>query len=275
MKKIYIIIVYIFTILFIPNVNAVEKVDSSQKIYDYGDLLTSQEEMHLKELIDDYIENYKMDLVILTKKNYVGDMRSYAQDFYDYNTFGKNSTKDGILLFLNVDSKGPIVEIVTTGEAILIYDDERIDGLMTSMKSAKANGNSAIVEIFIRRASKYAEKGVPESNSDKYIDEKREVRVYKTDYTPLGFIIIPFISASITILIVYLLARKNKTVAEAVDASTYLDPSSFYLIRNDTNLVSTHTTRLDISVSNSSSGGGSSISHGSSGISHGGGGGRL
>ena len=275
MKKLYTLLVIIFIFLFIPNVNAVETVDSSQKIYDYGDLLTPQEELHIKELIDEYIETYKMDLVILTKKNYSGNMKSYAQDFYDYNNFGKNSTKDGILLFLNVDSQGPIVEIVTTGEAILMYDDERIDGLMTSMKSAKNNGNAAIVEIFIRRISKYAEKGIPNSNNDKYIDEKGNVKVYKTDYRPLGFIVIPIISASITTLIVYLLSRKNKTVEEAVNASLYLDTSSYKLINNSSKLIHTYTSMIPIPSSTSSSSSGSSTSIGSSGITHGGGGGRL
>lgn len=275
MKKLYIILILIFTFIFIPSVNAIEQVDNSIKIYDYGNLLSDSDEIRLKKLIDDYIDTYKMDLVILTKINYSGDMKKYAQDFYDYNFFGKNSTKDGIILFLNVDSKGPIVEIVTTGEAILMYDDERLDGLMTSMKSAKSNGNTAIVETFIRRVSKYAEKGIPSSNQDKYIDENGEIRKYKTDYTPIGFIIIPFISAGITALIVYILSRKNKTVVEATTAGIYLDPSSFRIIKDNSKLVHTHTAIIDISSSNSSSSGESGISHGSSGTAHGGTGGRL
>ena len=274
MKKIYLLIISIFLFIFIPNVNAVETVDTSLKIYDYGEFLSSEEEIRLKKLIDEYIDTYKMDLVILTKKDYQGNMKSYAQDFYDYNTFGKNSTKDGILLFLNVDSEGPIVEIVTTGEAILMYDDERLDGLMTSMRSAKNNGYYSIVEIFIRRVSKYAEKGIPKSNSKLYIDENGNVKRYKTDYTLAGFIAIPFISACLTALIVFILSRKNKTVIEATNASLYLDAKSFNLINDNSKLVHTYTSKVPIQTYSSSSGG-SSISTGSSGISHGGTGGRL
>mgnify|MGYP002859911739 CR=1 FL=1 len=85
------ILLIIICLLFIPyKVHAVETVDSSLKIYDYGELLTDEEEVYLKGLIDEYIEKYDMDLVIVTKKDYYGDMKRYAQDFYDYNTFGTN-----------------------------------------------------------------------------------------------------------------------------------------------------------------------------------------
>ena len=114
------------------------------------------------------------------------------------------------------------------------------------MKSAKSNGNSAIVEIFIRRVSKYAEKGIPSSNQDKYIDENGEVRKYKTDYTPVGFIIIPFISAGITALILYILSKKNKAVIEATTASIYLDPSSFRIIKDNSKLIATLKSMRDL-----------------------------
>ena len=281
MKKIYSILLIIVCILFLPkNTYAYEKVDdTSLKIYDYGELLTSDEEIYLKGLIDKYIEEYDMDLVILTKKDYTGDMKSYAQDFYDYNNFGIGNKKDGILLFLNVDSKGPIVEIVTTGEAILVYDDERIDELITSMSSAKTNGNKAIVEIFIRRADKYASRGIPESNRHYYIDESGELRKYRRSHKVMPFIVIPLISNMLTTLIIYLMARKNNNVFKAVDASTYLDANSFKILVDRKNLVSSNTSMVHISTysgsSGHSSGAGSSISHGSSGTAHGGGGGRL
>ena len=281
MKKIYSILLIIVCLLFSPiNVSAVETVDSSLKIYDYGELLTDDDEIYLKGLIDEYIEKYDMDLVIVTKKDYYGNMKRYAQDFYDYNTFGINDTHDGVLLFLNVDREGPIVEIVTTGQAILMYDDERISELMTSMRSAKTNGNKAIVEIFIRRVSKYASRGIPESNKDYHIDEKGNLKRNEKNYKPLGFVIIPIISAMITAIVVYFMSRKNNTVVASVDAAIYLDASSFKLLRDHDALISSNTyvEHIDTYSSgghSSSSGAGSSISIGSSGTSHGGGGGRL
>lgn len=282
MKKIlnsfFIVIVALLTFLsWVPKSFAVETVsDTSQKIYDYGNLLTDSEESYLKGLIDEYIKKYNYDMVIVTKRNYSASdtaMMNYADDFYDYNHFGIGSTNDGILLFLNVDSLGPVVWMSTTGNAILMYDDARISSMKSAMSSVKNNGNSAIVEAFINKASDYAEAGIPVSNKHAYIDEDGEYRVKKT-YPVFRNIIISIIGSTIILLI---MVFKNKMVKKATFATEYLDKSSINIYNRRDVFLHTHTSRtyIDRSSSSSSGGGGSSTHHSSSGSSHGGGGGRL
>lgn len=246
--------------------------DTSKKIYDYGDLLTESDEIYLKGLIDEYISTYNYDMVIVTKRNYSANttnMMNYADDFYDYNNFGIGNTKDGILLFLNVDSLGPVVWISTTGNAILMYDDARINSLKSSMSSVKYNGNRAIVESFINNASSFAAKGIPSSNRDYYIDENGDYK-HKKIY-PIWIPIVSLVAAIITILV---MLSKNKMIRTATQAREYLDKSSINITNKKDMFINTHTSRVNIS-SSSSGGGGSSTHSGSSGSSHGGGGGRI
>ena len=280
MKKIFRLLTYSMFIFFICilSSNAVEKVDNNVKIYDYGEYLTEDEEIELSELIDNYREKYNLDMVIVTKKDYPYDsMESYAQDFYDYNNFGIGKTHDGIILFFNVDSIGPAVWITTTGNGILMYDDERIESLRAFMSGEKANGEYAMIKKFIEQADIYASKGIPQSNKDMYIDENGEYvkkKIYPT------FKILSF-SLIITLIITFILSLRNKTIQAANYASEYMEKHSVRITHRKDALISSHISKHRIESSSSSGGGhhrssgGSSISHGSSGRAHGGGGGRL
>ncbi len=276
MKKIY-YLCFLFLCLFLTiNVKATISVDSSLKIYDYGELLTEEEEISLKEEIDTFVNQYDLDMVVVTLKDYTGSLKTYGQDFYDYNDFGVGKTHDGILLVLNVDNLGPVAEIVTTGEGIRMYDDNRISGLLSAMSSAKYDGNRAIVSAFISRASSYAKSGIPASNRDTYIDSNGEYRI-KREY-PLILVLIA--SSTITLIATLILVARNKMVEKASGAKEYLNSKTVNISLKQDNFIYTHTTKTLIPRDSGGSsfgggGGGSSISHGSSGISHGGGGGRL
>ena len=272
----YFIIFILSFILITPNIYAAnyDKVDdTSKKIYDYGEFLSDSEESELKTMIDSFIEKYDLDMVIVTKKDYdYYRMQEYAQDFYDYNNFGVGKTKNGILLFYNVDSEGPVVWITTTGEGIRMYDDARLNSMKQSMSSVKSSGNYKTIKTFVERADYYAGKGVPDSNKYTYIDENGDLQTIRR-YPVLLILIISAISSGVVTLI---LVVKNHTVHKATDAKEYFNQSSFRLTGKSDVFVSTHTTKVHRPTSSSSGGhGGSSISHGSSGTSHGGSGGRL
>lgn len=271
MKKIrYLLIIIILSLAFISNCWAVESVNINLKIYDYGDLLTDEEEKEIKTSIDEYIDEYNFDMVIVTQKDYIGDLRAYGQDFYDYNDFGMGTTKDGILLVLNVDNEGPIAEIVTTGEAIRMYDDSRIDSILTGMSNAKYLGSKAIIMSFIEDSSRFASYGIPSSNKNIHIEKDGNPR---PNFPLTTVIVIAIIISTIAIAI---MVRKNKMVRKAHDADSYLVKQSVNIYNRSDQFLTTHTSRVN--VPSSSSGGrvgGSSISHGSSGRSHGGGGRRL
>lgn len=305
MKRIFkLLYIFILCFIFIPFVNAEPKydkvTDTSLKIYDFGEYLTEADIKQFKQKIDEFIKTYKMDLVIVTKKDYdFNGMKDYAQDFYDYNHFGTDNVKSGIILFYNVDSEGPAVWMTTSGSAILYYDDARIDAMKRNMSSVKGQGHKAVINRFITDAINYAKQGIPESNKYAYIDEegnykidtkKQEEETLKLEKElkkkAMKTMCISSIVTSLLIstVVIVVLVHKNKTIRKEKNASIYLDKSSINIYNLVDQFVSTHTSKTYIPPSDSSSSGSSSHHHssggsstwsGSSGTSHGGGGGRL
>ena len=282
MKRLSILLILI--ILFIPTLVYAEpltpSVDSSEKIYDYADLLTDEEEKDLKIKIDEYINKNNLDLVLVTiDKNPYGVSdeftQTYAQDFYDYNDFGIGSTYDGVLVLIDMDNRYPY--IVTTGQAILLYDDNRIDIIHNLAYDYLASGEyyNAFYS-YVDSIGDYADEGIPNSNQYYCIDEngtpfKCKSAPKKVDWglsLMLGFII------ALASLLIHL--SKYKGIRLATNANSYVDH-----VDRDPDVdkfLTTFTSRVKINhdshIGSGRGGGGSSISFGSSGRAHGGGGGR-
>lgn len=277
MKKINKLIVsFIFFFTFMLPVSA---LDTSIKVYDNADLLTDSEEALLSEKAKEFVEKYDMDLVIVTTSYNEGKgTEGYAQDFYDYNGFGIGDTYDGILFLIDRTYGYNDTWMVTTGHAILVYDDARIDNILDDIYFSRNDGYYAMFETFIESSSYYASLGVAPSNENMIIDsngnyvEKREFPLFKS-------LIISFIVPTIVVAIFLL---KNKMIKKETRATAYLDQSTINFSRKEDRFITTHTTRT-YSPRNTSSGssggghshGGSSVSRGSSGRSHGGGGRRM
>lgn len=247
------------------------KVNEEEKIYDFADLFTDEEELRLYNRAMSFIDKYDMDIVIVTiDDNNKSSAKAYADDFYDYNYFGKNKLHDGIIYLIDMDTRE--MAISTSGEAIIIYDDERIENILDGTYyeiQYQRYYKSAL--SFIEDAGDYAEKGVPSSNEDYEFDEFGNLVKKKTvnwTLTIIGALIIPSI-------ILCILISRHKGIKLATRADNYIDSSKIVRGANVDMFVTTHTSRIPIPKSSSSSGGGrsggSSISRGSSGRSHGGG----
>lgn len=275
MKKVSkVLLTIIFFFIFSINVNA---LDTSLKIYDDADLLSDYEEQLLREKAQSFVDEYDMDLVIVTTLYNEGKgTEGYAQDFYDYNGFGVGSTYDGILFLIDRTYGYNDTWMVTTGNAILVYDDARIDSILDDIYYVKDNGYYAMFDTFIDSSSYYAELGIAPSNEDMEIDENGNY-VEKREF-PLGKSLI--ISFAVSTIVVVILLLKNKMVKKETRAAAYLDQSTINFSRKEDRFITTYTTRTYSPRNTSSSGGGgsrggSSISRGSSGRSHGGGGRRM
>lgn len=266
MKKIRFLLILL--LLFI-GINGVSAFDTTTKIYDYAMVLTTKEKEKLKEQIDKYIQNYNMDMVLVTVKYHEkNSTKEYAQDFYDYNGFGLNNTYDGIIFVIDFTYGYTDIYISTTGEAIRLYDDYRINKMLDNISDKKNDGYYSMFKSFVSDASNYASKGTPSSNSNTVINEYGQL-VYKKTIPWIKIIIISIVVSSIIILI---LVFKNKMVKKSIDAKYYLKAGSVIINSRNDRFITTHTSSVRI---NDSSSGGSSISSGSSGRSHGGGGRRL
>ena len=257
-------------ILSTPSVNA------SEKVYDFADLFTSSEESIIYDKAIEYISSHNMDLVIVTiDDNPKANAREYGMDFYDYNDFGTDNKHSGILLIIDMDNRR--YEMITSGEAIIMYDDARIDNILDYIyNDIKYKTYYNGVTKFISRVSSYASDGIPESNKYASVDEYGNITINQ----PLPWIKMLLASAVITLIVMVILVLRNKMVRKATTAKEYLDKDTLAIHTLSDVLVDKHVSRVRIersssnsfSSSSSSRSGGSSTSRGSSGRSHGGGG---
>lgn len=243
------------------NILGTPAIDASEKVYDFADLFSVNEEKELYKQINEYIDSYDMDLVVVTiSENNKHSSMVYADDFYDYNYF-----KDDGVLFL-VDMQYREIYISTSGSAIDMYNDYRINGVldriykyMTDEKYYDGLSNG------IKTISEYADNGLP-------------TNVAFLDTMTLGNQVLysMIVALVITIITIFILITKNKLVRPATTAREYLNKDSIKVNDMGDILVSSNTTRHKIEHNSSSGGSGGSSRHiGSSGRSHGGGGRRF
>ena len=254
------------------NIMNTPSVDETEKIYDFADLLTDEEEDVLYEKVKSFIENYDMDLALVTIDDNFESAMEYADDFYDYNNFGIGKNRAGLLVLIDMDTRE--FYISTTGEAILMYDDYRIDSILDDMTYYMKNGYYYdALDTSVDSIEYYAKEGIPEDNKKSYIDEYGNyVYVENKKYPVLPFLFVSGIASTI-ILIIFIL--KNRLVKKAYEAGLYLDENKKEITNIKDRFVTSHTSRIYIASDSSSSGGnssGSSTHSSSSGSSHGGGG---
>ena len=307
MKKIYIILVT-FVLLFTLNVKAstntkertidnnygvtketdyqsrldsilkTKYVDASEKIYDFSDILTDEEEKELKTLIDAFYNKTKMDLVIVTDNvPYVvdNDNTVYAEDFYDYNDFGLETKHyDGIVLFRNTYQLDPYYEMQLTGEAQYYYTPRIDDILDTIYDEISTKQYFSGFKHFIDLLDNYYDIGIPESMEDYELDDtghlvKKPEGPKEYEVPTIWMIITAILGTSI---FTGVNIKKNKMVTHAYDANDFLDKSTMNYTEKKDIFVNSFVTQHRISSDNNSSGGGFSSHTGSSGFGHSGGG---
>lgn len=240
---------------------ATPAIDTKEKVYDFADLFTDSEEEKLYEDITEYINSYNMDLAVVTiNDNNKLNAQEYAQDFYDYNDF----RTDGILFLIDMDTRE--IYMTTTGSAIDMYNDYRIDQILDSVYYYVSSGNYYdTASSFIDEVSYYASVGLP-SDGDYSYDSK----VVFADIFLKCFLI----ALIVTIVIMIILVMKNRMVKKATSSREYLVKETMKINHVSETFLGAFVSKVRRSHDSGSSGGGggSSISSGSSGVSHGGGG---
>ena len=221
------------------------KVDASEKVYDFANLFTDEEELQLYNNINKYIKRFNMDMVIVTiDYNDKLNARDYADDFYDYNNFGIGTDYDGILFLIDMDNRE--MWISTTGKAIQKYNDERIDEILDDTYNYISD-------------DKYYK------CANAFIDSASSLNL------PIPAILI--FSVIVTLIFISVASSKHKTIAKATQAKQYLLKDSFNLTKNEDRFLHTNTSKVYDPPSSSSGGSSGSSTHSSSsGSSHGGGG---
>lgn len=249
------------------------KVNADEKIYDFADLFSDNEEKLLYESAIGYINSSSYDLAIVTinenpKSYWRGQNPTtvYADDFHDYNDFSDNA------VVLLIDMERREYYISTSGEAILMYDDARIEYILDAGETGIKNANYySGINSMIMKLKSYYEEGIPSSNSNCEITSEGEYVCYEK----VPYFIILIVSFIVTVVAMFLITKSYKKIKTATDADKYMVKSKAKInVKNDLFMYSNtvKTRRESSSSGGGGSFGGSSSHSSSSGSSHGGGG---
>lgn len=113
------------------NINDIKNtpsVSSSEKIYDYADLLTAADEDKLYKKVNDFISDNDVDLIILTTNNLNNyNISDYTSNFYQYNFFNKNA----IVFTIYNNSKEPEIYMYNNGKNVSsIFNDDVMNDIL-------------------------------------------------------------------------------------------------------------------------------------------------
>ena len=254
----------------LDNILNTPAIDASEKIYDFADLLTPSEEEEIYQQVNQFINKTNFDLAIVTiNDNNKLSAMEYADDFYDYNDFGTDAEYSGILFLIDMDTRE--IYMSTTGKAIAMYSDSRIDMTLDAIyqEFSERHYMQGITK-FVTIIENYDTMGLPSNKDSQYaISDTGEI------YREFPWLIVLGAPLAITIIVIGIMIHKNKLVRVATSSREYLDKDSLKMRVVTDRLIFTNTVAVPLSTSSSSGGGGSSHHSGSSGRSHGGGGHRF
>lgn len=234
-----------------------DQCKQTERVFDYADVLTDEEENSLRRLIAEREDEIGCDIVLVTIDDpFVSSdpaMMNYADDFYDDNMYGYDEPWGDGALYLDNWANG-YCWFSTCGRVETEYSIQEINHLI-----------DYVCEVI---------------NDDPYEGYKRYVESLTATMSgrevnatiPMSFILI--IAAVVTLIYVIVGVAYNKG-KKTTTASTYVAGGlPDFQDRRDVFLTK-HTTRRHIDRSGGSGGGGGGGHHVSSGgHSHGGGGGR-
>lgn len=280
MKRV--IVILVLTIAFILFLSfSIFAENSSLRLNDECGFLNDAEYSYLISYLESKSNTDNCDYVVVflnsLPDSYGNDIESFADDYFDYNGFGRgNSGDDGILLLVVSDLGSGGRYISTCGRVIDAINENDIYEIGSAIKS-----NGLLDGDYVKAVTTFVDEA---SNliylyDSGYYNSSDSSSHNKSSLEKIGVISLMSVLPSIIIAAVTTGSMKNKlqTVSLAKEADLYVDTDSLNLsVSNDTFLYS-NTSRIRISSDNGTrSSGGSYHSSGSShrsssGRSHGGG----
>ncbi|MEG0773744.1 TPM domain-containing protein [Clostridium sp.] len=274
-KKISTIILVFVVILLVPVINA--SALEQKNVKDYMNYLKDSEIIDLQNNIESVIKDHNLDVVVVITKDTQGkDSMTFADDYYDNNGYGVGGDYSGILLLINMDKRETWIS--TTGRAIDIFTDKRIDditNLVTSQLS-KGNYNNACIN-FVNAVKNYAAQGVPQGQHREEVNPgtSQGQPNLKTSYLKRVLYMIKFfpvyLGALVIAIVATIIASLSSKGKVTINSRTYED-GSFALNETRDDFIRESVTKTKIQTSSNNQ---SSTHSGSSGRSHGGGGGKF
>lgn len=256
MKKFSVLILCFAVLLsFVIPVYANDNLD---KIVDRADLLTLKQEANLLQQANELVDEYGIDVVIVTVDSLNGKTATaYADDFFDYNGYGVGSKDSGVLFLLSMEHRDWAIS--THGDAIKALTDYGIDTLFDSISDELADDDFySAFTAYLKELDVYFQAYEDGDPIDKEI----------TFFNLVPAILFGLLTGSIVAAIVIWGMKRGMNTARAQNsAQSYVTPGTYDLqVQRDIFLYS-RTSRVRRSQNSS---GGSSTHRSSSGRSHGG-----
>ena len=250
-------------------IKATPCVDANDKIYDFSDILTPEEESLYQMKFLEYKKKYNLDIVFVSYNlpyTYDNDNLLFADDFYRFNDFGKEyDLYDGILIFRNTYASDPFYTVITEGGAQLYLDGSRLSSLEDDLYDYFSNKRYPEgIDKVLARIEKYYSK---DPIKGKWVDEYGDIHKYwYPTYGAYAFwgIVVGLIYMGIGL-------GKHKMVKKAKAAREYLVKDSLNLTEKNDLFLRSHTSSYTVSSSSGGGGGGSFHGHSGGGFSSGGG----
>ncbi|MBP3293994.1 MAG: TPM domain-containing protein [Clostridia bacterium] len=236
-------------------------------VYDEADLLTDAEESALLAELESISDEAEMDVAVALVDS-IGELSAmeYADDYFDYNGFGRGDNRDGLVLLISMENSDWWIS--TRGDAITAFTDAGIEYIGEKVIPYLSEGEyAAALNEFAAQCDTFIAQAKTGDPFDTH-------NLPKNPFNPLLALVIALIAGFI-IGKIYTGKLKGQlnTVRKQAAASGYVrngslnvtNSSDFFLYRN---VVRT-------AKESSDSDGGSSTHKSSSGASHGGGGGKF
>lgn len=243
------------------------KVDTEEKVYDYADLLTGEEEAAVQKECRRLMEDYHYDVFVVTiDDNNVTEQTddrslTFLENFGDENDFGLGEEKNYVAFLMDMDERQYSLDI-KGDTCFLIYSDEVQDMILDDIYYDMKNGHyyDAVwtfldnvdgrgcrqVSGFVGTAEEYAE-----------YQKAQNMREFVATLVG-GFLISLLIGAATGGTVVLVLRNKSKTVYIARDASGYAAEGSFQITENKDQFLRNYKTTRVIQTSSGGHGGGGS-----------------
>lgn len=235
---------------------------------DEAGLLSAKELDELNDKLDEMSERLRFDIAVATVSSTDGkSMRSFSDDYYDYNGYGIGDNADGIMLVVLLNATQRECYITGCGYGENVLTDRVLDSMLDDVTPYLSSGDYAeAFDTFADLSEKYLTKT---RNSES--DPEDDSHYYAFDPTLLLFG--AFIGIIVSFIIVGSMRRKLKSLRSAYSADNYIKKDSLDIRESRDWFLYSHVTKSRIENDSSSSGGGNSTSHtSSSGRSHSGGG---
>ena len=240
--------------------------DEYYRLMDMASLLSDADVDSLTAKLDELSLRQKMDVVIATTNTLEGkSVVEYADDLYDYCSFGYGANRDGQILVISMEDNDWYIS--TCGYGITAFTDAGIEYIGEQIVPYLSDKDFAgAFATYITLCDEF----ITQARTDKPYDIGSLPR---KPMSPAWILVCLIIGLMLSFVTVGKMKAKLTTVRAQAAANSYMKNGSMNITDSREMFLYKNVTRTK--RSSESSGGGSSTHTSSSGTSHGGGGGKF